>query len=109
MPLQETVMQDAVAVDEDQILARRARDRAIDDDGLAKALVLVPFVHDPMREASLRLPQEILDLRPGAVVRDHDLEVGERLVLEAREDPLEKVRALIDGDDEGDTRLHARV
>src|SRR5262249_61734585 len=56
MPLEKTMVQDAVTVDEDEVRCRGLCDRLIHDDGLTKAMVLVPDLTDPLRARGFSSP-----------------------------------------------------
>jgi len=101
VPLEEPVVEDAIGVDEDEVVADALQHGAVHDHGLPETVVLLPDVADRMTQARCPMPCHGRDRFVGAVVREHDLEVGPRLVLEALQDELEDPGSLMDGNHHG--------
>ena len=99
--------QDAVAVEEDAVVAARREDRPVADLAGAEAAMLVPGVRE--RDAEPRLPAR--DQRGGrrarAVVGDHHLELPVGLARERAQHRVERVRALVGRHDDGDAVAHS--
>ncbi len=100
---------DAVAVEEDAIVAAAGEDRAVADFGGAKASILLPDMAE--RNAEPRPPG--LHQRGGrgarAVIRDHDLEAAVGLARQRRQHRRERVLAIVGRDDDGDEIGHVGV
>src|SRR5437764_1019516 len=102
VPLDESMVKDAVTIDEHQVTSRAGGDCTVRDHRLAKPAILLPFVPDRMSEATAPALHGVGDRAVGAVVGDHDLEVHPRLVRETLQDELEDARALVNSDHDSD-------
>ncbi len=96
----------AVAVEEHDIIAARRADRPIADFAGAEAAMLVPH----MREGHAELRLVLLDQRSGgrsrAIVRYDDLEVSVLLARKRTKHRLQRIFAVVCGDDDGDQSAH---
>jgi hypothetical protein len=100
MPLEKAVMEDAIAVDKDNVVGVRTRYRLVDDDRFAKAVVGVPLMLDWNGEA-IGVPLDgFCDCRARTIVGDDDFKIAKSLVQEALEHSLEKIIAVVHRDDE---------
>ena len=97
---------DAVAVEKHAVVAARGQQRAVAHLGSAEAAMLLPDMGE--RDADVRLPalDQFRSRRPRAVVRHHDLEAPIALRSQRAQHRVERIRALVGGDDNGNQIGH---
>jgi len=78
----ETTGRNAVAIEEDEVVAIARRDRAIADFGEAKAPILLPDVLEGNTGLLRPGTHQIAGLRSRPVIRNHDLKISIRLPRE---------------------------
>ena len=99
---------DAIAVEEDAVDAARRQDRAVANLGGAKSVVLMPDMREPMAEP-VHPGLDQSDGGRGRTVIGHDnLEIPVGLAGERAQHRVERILAVIGGDDDGDQLGHGR-
>ena len=98
----------AVAVEKYDVIAVGYADRAIADFAGAKAAMLVPDMGERNAEPGLPLLDQRRGGRRRAVVGHEDLEVAILLARQRAKHGIERVFAIVRGDDDGDQPAHRR-
>lgn len=107
MGCDEVISRNTVAVQEDQVIARRANDGLIEDSSLAKAPILVADMNQIQRRIRLETPDQLPRFLGASIVRDQDLEIWSRLAAQPPQRFFQSLGTIVRADDYGNLHLHS--
>src|SRR5713226_5490517 len=96
----------AIAVEEDAVVAAAAEDRAVADFGRPKASIDLPNVAERNTEPRLPAFHQARGRGTRAIIRDDDLEAAVALARQRRQRCIERILAIVGRDDDGDEVRH---
>ncbi len=97
---------DAIAIEENDVVAARGQNGAVADFTGPEAAVLVPYVFDAVPDGRLETVDQRSRRRARAIVGDQHLKVGIALTRERAQHRGERVLAVVGRDDDGNQLGH---